>query len=136
VLRRGRSPRIVRARVYGSRGSRVLTGAQIRARLDLYDSWAYFTKVSTAQVKRAAGPRPQARRARALVSAFREIAGVFDPAPRARRLLVERRRGGRWRQVGAVATTARGRYRSPIAVAGVYRVRAGGIAGPAVRVRR
>ena len=46
VLQRGRSPRIVRARVHGSLGSRVLTGAQIRARLGLYDSWAYFTKVT------------------------------------------------------------------------------------------
>jgi stage II sporulation protein D len=47
VLERGRSPRIVRARVYGSLGARVLTGAQIRARLGLYDSWAYFTKTTT-----------------------------------------------------------------------------------------
>ena len=136
VLRRGRSPRIVRARVYGSRGSRVLTGAQIRARLGLYDSWAYFTKVSTVQAKRAAVARPRATPELARASIFREITGVFDPAPRSRRVLVERRRGGRWRRVGAAATTARGRYRSPIAVAGIYRVRAGGIAGPAVRVRR
>ena len=136
VLRRGRSPRIVRARVYGSRGARVLTGAQIRARLGLHDSWAHFTKVSTSQVRRATGPRARAGRARALVSVFGEIAGVFDPAPRSRRLTVELRRGRRWRATGAVGTTARGRYRSPIAVPGVYRVRAGGVAGPPVRVRR
>ncbi|MDQ4048793.1 MAG: hypothetical protein M3131_05330, partial [Actinomycetota bacterium] len=135
VLRRGRSPRIVRARVYGSRGTRVLTGAQIRARLGLHDSWAYFTRVSTSHVTRAAAPRPGARPARALLSAFGEIAGAFDPAPRSRRVLVERRGGGRWQSFAAIETTAHGRFRSPVAAPGVYRVRAGRVAGPAVRVR-
>jgi stage II sporulation protein D len=49
VLERGESPRIVRARVYGSRGSRVLTGPEIRARLGLYDTWAHFSRVSSAR---------------------------------------------------------------------------------------
>ncbi|MGI9082552.1 MAG: SpoIID/LytB domain-containing protein [Thermoleophilaceae bacterium] len=129
VIERGLSPRIVRARVYGSRGSHVLTGAQIRARLGLYDSWAYFTRVSTSQVG-----RPTARRARA-GAAFPEIAGTFDPAPRSRALLVERRRGRRWERVGEIPTSRRGRYRSTLATPGTYRVRAGAVAGPAVRVR-
>ena len=133
VLRRGKSPRIVRARVYGSRGTRILTGAQIRARLDLHDSWAYFTKVSTAQVSGIPG---RAHAARELLSALRGISGVFDPAPRARRLTVERRLRGRWRATGEVRTTARGRYRAAVAQPGVYRVRAGAVAGPAVRVGR
>jgi stage II sporulation protein D len=130
VLRRGRSPRIVRARIYGSRGTRVLTGAQIRARLGLYDSWAYFTKVSTSQVRRArvswlwgaAGRLP-------------EIAGVFQPAPRSRLVSVERRRQGHWERVREVRTSARGRYSSTVAIPGVYRVRSAAVAGPAVRVR-
>jgi len=128
VIERGRSPRIVRARVYGSRGSHVLSGAQIRARLGLYDSWAYFTRVSASQVRPGAiGP------ARASAS-FPEIAGTFDPAPRSRRLLVERRRGRGWERVGEIPTSARGRYHSTLAVPGAYRVRAGGVAGPVVRV--
>jgi stage II sporulation protein D len=132
VLRRGRSPRIVRARVYGSRGSRVVTGAQIRARLGLYDSWAYFTKVSTSQVRRA-----RTSRALGLLPSFPEIEGVFDPAPRSRRVLVERRaRGGRWERVAEVPTSARGRYNSIVAVPGIYRVRSAGVVGPSVRVRR
>ncbi|HYI99577.1 MAG TPA: SpoIID/LytB domain-containing protein [Thermoleophilaceae bacterium] len=57
VLQRGKSPRIVRARVYGSLGSRVLTGAQIRARLGLYDSWAYFGKARTARASRSSNRR-------------------------------------------------------------------------------
>jgi len=130
VLRRGRSPRIVRARIYGSRGSRILTGAQIRARLRLHDSWAYFTKVSTSQVTTA-----PASKARATPSRFPEIAGVFDPAPRSRLVLVERRRGG-WERVGEVPTSDRGRYNSTLAVPGVYRVRSAGVVGPSVRVRR
>jgi stage II sporulation protein D len=44
VLQRGRSPRIVRARIVGTRGSRVLTGPDIRARLGLHDTWARFAR--------------------------------------------------------------------------------------------
>ncbi|HEX5872282.1 MAG TPA: SpoIID/LytB domain-containing protein [Longimicrobium sp.] len=128
VIQRGLSPRIVRARVYGSRGTKVLTGPQIRARLGLYDTWAYFSTISSSQVKRARG----ARSAGAL---FPELAGRFDPAPRGRRLLVERRERGRWTRVTRVHTTARGRYRTTLSTAGVYRVRAGSVAGPAVRIR-
>jgi len=42
VLGRGESPRVVRARVEGSRGSSVVTGATLRARLELPDTWAFF----------------------------------------------------------------------------------------------
>ena len=65
----------------------------------------------------------------------RQIAGVFDPAPRSRSLLVERRVRGRWRLAGRIQTTRAGRYVAPLATRGVYRVRAGRVAGPAVRVR-
>ncbi|HYI38028.1 MAG TPA: SpoIID/LytB domain-containing protein [Thermoleophilaceae bacterium] len=128
VIKRGLSPRIVRARVYGSRGTKVLTGPQIRARLGLFDTWVYFSTVSSSQVKRAKG-------ARGARSAFPEIAGTFDPAPKARKLLVERRERGSWTRVSRIATTARGRYRSTLSRAGVYRVRSGTVAGPAVRIR-
>jgi stage II sporulation protein D len=128
VIQRGDSPRIVRARVYGSRGTKLLTGPQIRSKLGLYDTWAYFSTVSSAQVKRAHG---------AFTSALRlpQIAGTFDPAPRLHRLVVERRRHGRWARVASVRTTTRGRYRTAVVGSGVYRVRSGGVAGPAVRVR-
>jgi stage II sporulation protein D len=42
VLRRGRSPRIVEARVVGSAGSENVTGATLRTRLDLRSTWASF----------------------------------------------------------------------------------------------
>jgi len=130
VLQRGKSPRIVSARVVGSRGSRTLTGADIRARLDLYDSWASFTKVSTSQVRRAT--RPGARTAG---GPFPEIVGAFTPAPRSGRVLVERREGGTWERVSRIHTSRKGRYRTTVGVDGVYRVRAGAVAGPAVRVK-
>lgn len=57
VLQRGVSPRVVRARVYGSNGSVVLTGPQIRARLGLDDTWAYFTKVGSARAATALASR-------------------------------------------------------------------------------
>lgn len=49
VLSRGVSPRVVRARIVGSNGSTILTGPQIRARLGLDDTWAYFTRVGSAR---------------------------------------------------------------------------------------
>jgi len=128
VIRRGRSPRIVEARVVGTRGSRALTGASIRARLDLFDSWAYFTRVSTSQVRSGGRGSRAARRSR-------ELAGAFTPAPRSKRLTVERREGASWRQVGTVGVSSGGRYRATVHRRGSYRVRSGSVAGPVVRVR-
>jgi peptidoglycan hydrolase-like amidase len=42
VIERGRSPRIVRARVVGSSGSQTVTGDTLRARLELRSTWARF----------------------------------------------------------------------------------------------
>ena len=42
VIERGRSPRIVRARVVGSAGSTTVTGDTLRARLGLRSTWARF----------------------------------------------------------------------------------------------
>ncbi len=44
VLKRGDSPRIVRARVVGSRGSSKTTGPTLQARLGLKSTWARFRK--------------------------------------------------------------------------------------------
>jgi stage II sporulation protein D len=128
VIQRGASPRIVRARVYGSHGTKLLTGPQIRAKLGLYDTWAYFSTVSSSQAQPLRGAATAALQRL-------EIAGTFDPAPKGRRLLVERRRGGHWARVARVVTSGRGRYRAAVDGTGVYRVRSGGVAGPAVRVR-
>jgi stage II sporulation protein D len=131
VLKRGVSPRVVRARVIGSAGSTVLTGPTIRSRLGLRDTWFTFVRVSTS-ARRARSARPRGWGARL---APPTLSGRFSPAPRRRELTVERRSERRWRAVTTVRTTRSGRYRLESRRAGVYRVRSGRVAGPAVRVR-
>jgi hypothetical protein len=125
------SPRVVRAKVVGTRGSRTLTGPQVRAALGLRDTWFTDYRVgTTATHTRSArpaswGPRPPRR----------TLAGQFEPAPRGRVLGIERREDGRWRHVGRADTSASGRYDIGLARPGVYRVTHGAVKGPAVRVR-
>jgi stage II sporulation protein D len=131
VLERGVSPRVVKARVIGTKGSRVMTGPAIRTALGLRDSWFTFVRISsTARYARSA--RPASWGVRLSDDA---LAGQFSPAPRRRVLIVERRTGKRWVFVRKVRTSASGRYRVAIERAGRYRVRSGSVAGPAVRVR-
>ena len=47
VVSRGRSPRIVEADVIGTRGRTRVTGGQLRARFGLFDTWAFFTSITT-----------------------------------------------------------------------------------------
>jgi stage II sporulation protein D len=131
ALERGVSPRVVRARVIGSAGSTVLTGPTIRARLGLRDTWFTFVRVS-ASVHRARSARPASWGPRLVAP---ELAGSYTPAPRRRVLTLERRGERGWGAVGRVRTTRAGRYRLDIGRAGLYRVRAGRVAGPAVRIR-
>jgi stage II sporulation protein D len=49
VLERGVSPRIVQAKVIGTRGSTQVTGPQLRTRLGLFDTWAYFIAIKSGQ---------------------------------------------------------------------------------------
>jgi SpoIID/LytB domain protein len=146
VLRRGASPRIVQARVRSSFGTRLITGPTLRARLGLRDTWAYFTTVRTAQRR---GRRARVADRWPLLPAAAQVlgtgvpaaaplvlAGSFYPAPRERRLAVERRGRRGWLVVGGARTDRHGRYRTRLGRPGVYRVRAGSIAGPAVRVQR
>jgi stage II sporulation protein D len=140
VLQRGVSPRVVRAKVIGTRGSTTITGPTIRARLGLRDTWMTFYRVSSS-AGRARAARPASFAARLLprvVSARvlpQVLRGAFRPAPRGRRLVVERRARGRWRKSTVVRTGRAGRYRLELHRRGVYRVRAGGVTGPHVRVR-
>jgi stage II sporulation protein D len=130
VLDRGVSPRVVSARVVGTSGSTTLTGPQIRARLGLRDTWFTFVRVSSA-ARHARSARPASWGPRLVEPA---LAGRYTPAPK-RRLAVERRTKKGWSTVTKLRTTATGRYRVSIGRAGVYRVRAGRVAGPSVRVR-
>src|ERR687890_298452 len=128
VLQRGVSPRVVRAKVIGTRGSRTVTGPQVRSALGLRDTWFTHYRVATSASRtRSArpaswGPQP----------ARRTLAGSMQPAPRKRMLRVERRDDGRFRALTRVHTSRSGRYRVALARAGVYRVRYGAVTGPSV----
>ena len=131
VLKRGVSPRVVRARVIGTAGSRVVTGPEIRAALGLRDTWCTFVRASgSGRPQRSARPRTWGVR---LIAPA--MAGRFSPAPRKRVLVIERQAGGGWRRVGRTRTADNGGYHLSVARAGTYRVRAGRVTGPAVRVR-
>jgi SpoIID/LytB domain protein len=52
VLKRGVSPRIVSARVLGTAGSSLVSGAELAGRLGLSSTWAYFSVKSGKTVKR------------------------------------------------------------------------------------
>ena len=131
VLKRGASPRVVRARVIGTRGSSIITGPSIRARLGLRDTWLTIVSVSSSQWQpRSARPASWGPGLQPLT-----FAGRYHPVPRGRELAIQRRDGKRWRTVGRERAASNGRYRAEVDTAGLYRVRAGGVAGPPVRLR-
>jgi stage II sporulation protein D len=131
VLQRGVSPRVVRAQVVGTRGSREVTGPQVRAALGLRDTWFTDYRVQTSAARALSarlaswGPRPPQL----------GLEGQFQPAPRKRSLRIERRGDdGHWGFAARARTSATGRYRVALTRPGVYRVRYGAVTGPAVRV--
>jgi SpoIID/LytB domain protein len=133
VTERGESPRVVRAKVVGTAGTRTVTGPQVRTALGLRDTWFTDYRVASSSVRpRSArpaswGPRPRAARV---------LAGAFQPAPRTHVLGVERRdAAGHWHFVRRTHTSHAGRYRVTLARSGVYRVTYGAVKGPAVRLR-
>ncbi|HEV2752337.1 MAG TPA: SpoIID/LytB domain-containing protein, partial [Solirubrobacteraceae bacterium] len=120
VVKRGTSPRIVRADVVGSGGRTTVSGAQLRARLDLPDTWAYFAMIATTA-------RP---------GTDRVLSGAVRPGGAGNSVRVERRSAeGRWRKVTDVATRAGGRYTLTVDRPGRYRIVERGMPGPAVRMR-
>lgn len=129
VTKRGTSPRIIKADVLGSDGSRRVTGPQLRSRLGLYDAPSSITAVSSSQARlaRVAGPGPTARKP--------QLVGRFSPAPSSRRLVVERRVGRRWKRVARGRLSRSGAFRVVLRRGGVYRARAAGLTGPATRLR-
>jgi stage II sporulation protein D len=157
VTKRGVSPRIVDAQVVGTRGTVNVTGPQLRSRLGLYDTWAYFVTIQSGQsdpsnsstqtqtdqqpagdvqVTDGGGTTASISRswlhrvvgAKALV-----VAGTV--APRADKITLQKRDGAAWRTIGYGATDARGRYALRVDSTGSYRILANGGVGPVVRVR-
>ncbi len=141
VVRRGRSPRIVLADIVGTGGRTRVSGATLRARLGLLDTWAYFTSIATRKKPptgdpgtggttppppsaATAGPQPRA-----------SIAGSVVPARVGAEVQIQLRSGSRWQTVASTVVRSGGSYRAAVAAAGVYRAVFSGDAGPSVRVR-
>ncbi len=116
VAKRGVSPRIVRAEVVGTAGSRPISGGALRTRLGLPDTWASFTTVMSGRGR----GRP------------RRLVGYFEPS---RRVIVERRSGGGWRRAARGRPSLTGDFSVRVRRRGVYRARAGPLTGPVVRLR-
>ena len=146
VVRRGRSPRIVEADIIGSRGRTRVNGATLRARFGLFDSWAFFTSITTGEEPPPAEPAPadgaptggaEPFGAAALLrrAAVASVAGRVLPVLRGARVSVQRRHGRRWITVGSTRLRRGGRYAYAVTRAGVYRARYHDETGPAVRVR-
>jgi stage II sporulation protein D len=148
VLQRGFSPRVVRAQIVGTRGRTDVNGADLRRRFGLYDTWAYYTTITSTEQKTtpatpatdgagqadpASGgtaptaPAGTARAGRALLS------GTITPAKRGAWVRVQRRVAGRWVTYAWTTTDARGRYRERLGSRGFYRVLYRGNAGPEIQ---
>ena len=141
VLQRGRSPRIVEAEVIGSRGRTLVTGGQLRARLGLFDTWAFFTSISTGAEPPAepdgpptGGTDPFGSAAWLRAHPVARLSGRVLPVLKSGRAQVQRRVGGKWVTVGVARVRRGGRYGYNVTVAGVYRLRYHDEHGPTVRV--
>jgi len=132
VLERGHSPRIVRAEVVGSEGRRPATGATLRAKLELRDSWATFGRIDLAAAGAVRALRsPASGRAPAGV-----LTGRVAPVPREGLIVLERRERRGWRRAVRAYADRRGAFRVSVDRPGRYRVRTGGSIGPAVEVAK
>jgi stage II sporulation protein D len=143
VVKRGRSPRIVSADVIGTAGKTRISGATLRYRFGLYDTWAYFKSLTADPVAPAPPLTAPANRldatggagpSRLLApAAVADIAGRAIPAGRGALVRVERRSGSRWVAHTTGQVGRDGAYRVGVQATGEFRVSVGGVA-IAVRV--
>ncbi|MEA2422378.1 MAG: hypothetical protein QOF55_1477, partial [Thermoleophilaceae bacterium] len=151
VIKRGVSPRIVAAMVVGTKGSTRVTGATLRSRFGLYDTWAYYTSIvakkAPAPANAPADQPPQraagdgtggANAGAARMTRFRtiaSIAGTVLPARAGEAVRIQRRSGARWLDVATARASRGGAYRAAITQPGEYRAVFRGDPGSTVTVR-
>jgi stage II sporulation protein D len=145
VTKTGASPRVLAAKVIGTAGTVKVRGVQLQQVFGLPTTYASFTTVSTA-VRFGAAAEPRVAGARAIAalvplvqavvkSGAPRLTGRVVPAHVARSVSLMVERHGAWRPARAHAKIgAAGAYTLMLPGAGVYRVMAGGFAGPAVTV--
>jgi stage II sporulation protein D len=146
VLQRGVSPRVVRAQVVGTGGVTNVTGPQLRSAFGLYDTWAFFTSVTSKASKPKATKKPStpapagdpsggvAPVARAASAHATRLEGTIAPARTGRWVRVERRVVTRCAPASDARVLRGGRYSVAVSGPGVYRVVYGQAVGPSVRV--
>jgi stage II sporulation protein D len=152
VTKRGVSPRIVDAKVVGTRGTTLVTGQDLRSRLGLFDTWAYFVQIKSGQQKPTTQPTTPAPSGGGQVtdgggttaqasSWLRHLVGPSQlivsgtVSPKPKKITLQKRHGASWKTVGYGTTDTRGRYALLVRSTGTYRVLANGAVGPDVRVR-
>ena len=116
VVKRGASPRVLQADVVGTRGKTRVSGATLRARFGLYDTWASYTSIATRKAeaaRRRPGRHAAAARGRRRHRWCQRGRRPHDPLPRDRLAArapccrratatpskIQIRRDGRWREV-------------------------------------
>jgi stage II sporulation protein D len=151
VTKRGVSPRIVDAKVVGSRGTTLVTGPQLRSRLGLYDTWAYFVEIKSGQGDTSTQATPQddvqltdgggatASRAswlrRVVGPAGKQLVVSGSVSPKPKKVTLQKQVGKRWKTLGYGKTDGKGRYALIVDARGTYRVLANGGVGPIVHIR-
>ncbi len=142
VVQRGVSPRIVEADVVGSRGRTRVTGGQLRARFGLFDTWAFFTSITSGEEPPpdqpasppTGGTEPFGSAAWLQPHPVGALAGRVLPVLKSAQVTVQQRQGGKWVVVGTTRTGKAGRYSYTVTAPGVYRVRYHDENGPAVHI--
>jgi stage II sporulation protein D len=133
ILKRGYSPRVVRAQVICSRGRVRASGQTLRSELGLYDTWFTVTRASS-KVSRKSAAGVDVPLLSGLVHP-RTVSGSFDPLPSHGYVDVQRLYGGRWQLVARGLTNRLGQYSVPVYEPGTYRVSADGVSADDVSVR-
>jgi SpoIID/LytB domain protein len=144
VLQRGVSPRIVRAQVVGTGGRTSVTGGQLRRAFKLFDTWAYFTTISSAPSPPQATDAPAAPSAdvtggvsplvQAAALRAPRIRGAVQPATPGHWLRIERLAGPAWVTAVDAVVGRGGRYSVAVPGPATYRAVYGEVVGPAVRI--
>jgi len=153
IVRRGVSPRIVQAKILGTKGATTTTGAQLQADLGTPSTWMSFTTVTAKGVETSGsppsgptptttittpvdgggglGPSVRGHSARALGYA---VSGTVYPVVARATVTVQYDTGSDWMPAASGIPSATGRYSIPVSGPGIYRVIYHGTVGPKIAV--
>ncbi len=138
VTKHGVSPRVVSARVTGTRGTTNVTGPQLQSAFGLLSTYAAFTTISSASgVLSSSAQRVVAPgRLAAAETGFEVLAihGTVFPARKGSVVAIQLHRRQGWRTVKRIRPSARGAYVTSLSQPGSYRAVYRGAAGPALSV--